>query len=173
MQPREATANILLSNGVRDAVALLGVRGYYLNSMGKPGINDIGLYDDALFLTSPSCHAAFNANVDPSIARPGIATLEPGLWRFELSIHGKSRPPALQYPCLEQSEPVVVRRGGQSGRLDRGMFAIQIHRGGFNNTFSEGCQTVYPDQYDAFLAMVKDQLKRFGQKTIPYLLTQN
>lgn len=173
MQPREKTAKLLLERGVHDAVALLGVRGYYLDSMGKPGVNDIGSYDDALFLTSPSCHLAFNANVDPSISRDGIATLQPGLWRFSMSIHGKSRPPALQYPCLEQCQPVTVRRYyGTVSKLDTGMFAIQVHRGGYNVTSSEGCQTVYPDQYDSFIHTVADQLKRFGQATIPYLLLE-
>lgn len=172
MQPREVTANLLNANGVRDAVCLVGERGYYLNSMGAKGVNDRDIYDDAIFLTSPSCHVAWNANVDPSPFRVGVASLEPGVWRFGLNIHGKSKPKHLQYECLEQVGPVIVRRDSKDGKgtLDKGVFAIQIHRGSYGSTSSLGCQTLPPDQWESFIPLVKEMLKRYGQQTLPYLL---
>lgn len=171
MQPREKTAEILLAAGVRDPVALLGVRGYYRDTMGEPGRNDRGIYDDALFLSSPSCHVAFNANTDPSIARKGVAVLAPGLWRYKVGIHGLSKPAELQYRALVQAAEVTVFRDGQGP--DTGWFGINIHRGSREATSSLGCQTVYPTQWDAYIALVQDQLARFAQISIPYLLTEN
>ena len=36
-----------------EEVVLVGVRGYRLNSMGKPKLNDRAIYDDALWVYSP------------------------------------------------------------------------------------------------------------------------
>lgn len=171
MQPAEVTANLLRAQHVDDVVALLGVRGYFRDGMGEPGKNDRGVFDDAIFLSSPSCHMAFNANVDPSFWRPGIAVLQPGVYRFGLSVHGKSRPVELQYPCLEQVGDVMIRRDGSS-RADRGDFTIQIHRGYRTDTASLGCQTIPSEQYDSFISTVADQLRRYRQETIPYLLME-
>lgn len=153
---------------VHNPVVILGVRGYYRDTMGVPGQNDIGIYDDALFIHSPNITAAFNANTDPSIERPGMAHLCVGLWWYQIGIHGLSKPKNRQYQALIQAAPVTVNRTG--GGAETGWFGINIHRGGYNTTSSEGCQTLYPDQYDAFLATVKDQLARFNLKSVPYLL---
>lgn len=67
---------------------IVGIRGYYLNSVGKTGKNDIGLYDDALFVVSPNTTSSFNANTDPQVRREGsgfgikkgMAHLLPGLY---------------------------------------------------------------------------------------------
>jgi hypothetical protein len=57
-------------------------------------------------------------------------------------------------------------------RPDVGWFGINIHRGGVNTTSSEGCQTIPPSQWNGFITIVKEQMKWYGQKTIPYVLTE-
>lgn len=166
--PRAKTASFLADAGVREAVALVGLRGYYRDTMGAPGANDRGIYDDALFLLTPAVHASFNANTDPSVARPHIATLRAGLWRYKIGTHGLSRPKAQQYTALVQAAEVTVGRDGE--RAETGWFGINIHRGGYGTTSSLGCQTLWPDQWPAFIALVQGELKRHGQKTLPYLL---
>ena len=47
-------------------VVLLGVRGYFQDSMGIKGQNDRGIYDDAMFIYSPLYFRSFNFNTDPS-----------------------------------------------------------------------------------------------------------
>lgn len=149
--------------------ALLGIRGYYAKTMGPTPQNDRGVYDDAIFLLTPNGFQAFNANVDPSVYRPGIATLVPGVWQYKVGIHGLSKPAKQQYTALVQAGQVTVLRDGQS--FDRGWFGINIHRGGQNGTSSLGCQTIVPDQWEQFIASVRGELKRAGQTVIPYCLT--
>jgi hypothetical protein len=169
MQPRAKTAEMLLAAGIKGPVAILGVRGYYRDTMGVPGVNDRGIYDDAIFVFSSSCHVAFNANTDPSVHRNGIASLIPGHWIYKLGTHGLSKPAHLRYRALVQAAPVTVLRDG--GKRETGWFGINIHRGSYRTTSSLGCQTIHPDQWAAFIALVEDQLGRFAQKYIPYLLT--
>lgn len=167
-QDRKATEKLLLKNGVTDKVALVGIRGYY-SQMGKEG-NDRGIYDDAIFLISPSAYATFNANTDPSIFRPKIATLRPGLHIYKKGKHGISRPGG-GYPALRpanKNEALPVYRDGVQKPWDG--IAINIHSGSRNSTSSEGCQTIYPDQWNAFINLVYSEMDRYGQKTIPYLL---
>lgn len=168
-QSAAQTREILKKAGVDITLpAILGDRAYYQRTMGDPNSNDRGIYDDAIFLVSPSVHAAFNSNVDPSVYRTGIATLIPGLWKYKIGIHGLSKPKPKQYLALVQAAKVTVRRDKEG--LDTGYFGINIHRGGYGTTSSLGCQTIYPTQWDAFFAMVQSEMKRYSVKTIPYLL---
>lgn len=170
-QDRKATEKLLLKEGVTDKVALVGIRGYY-GSMGPTKENDRGLYDDCIILISPSAYATFNANTDPSIFRPKIATLRPGLHIYKKGKHGISRPGG-GYPALRpanKDEALPVFRDGVQKPWDG--VAINIHKGGYNSTSSEGCQTIYPDQWDAFINLVYSEMDRYGQKTIPYLLVE-
>lgn len=169
-QHPEKTAMLLLAQNVREPVALLGVRGYYRASMGDSGCNDRGIYDDAIFVASPSCHVAFNANTDPSVQRPGVAVLDPGVWRYKLGIHGLSKPVERQYQALVQADEVRVTRDG--GRREGGYFGINIHRGGEHETSSLGCQTIYKPQWAEFINLVRGQLERYQQVVLPYLLTE-
>lgn len=154
---------------------IVGVRGYYRDTMGVVGKNDRGLYDDALFVVSPNGLMAFNANTDPSSYRKatkdtrGMATLVPGLYFAWVIGQHKG------YRALQQiGGPVTVARDGESA-LDTGYFGINGHRGSVHGTSSEGCQTVVPTQWPSFIALVESEARRlfptkWQKQIIPYAL---
>lgn len=156
-----------------EQVWIVGIRGYYLNSMGKPAVNDINLYDDAIFLVSPDLFIAVNANTDPSKQYPGIATLIPGVHYYKIGGHHISEP-AKRYPAFRPASPdesVPVTRAGKQG-IFKGI-AINIHRGGVNTTSSLGCQTVIPDEWLDFQEKAYLQLKKYNlQNRFPYILIE-
>lgn len=169
---RSEAVAIIRARGITDKVVLIGQRGFFL-SMGAPGRNDRGLYDDAIFVVTPASLTSFNANVDPSAYRAGrgtgaakgMATLMPGVHQFTLGLHrGK-------YLALRQAEVFHVKRDGRPDYIDIGDgFGINIHRGGENGTSSLGCQTIVPDQWQSFIALVKAQMNAAGQKRVRYIL---
>jgi len=173
-QKRDETLKQLKAANVTDPVCLVGIRGYYRDSMGAVGRNDRGIYDDAIILVSPNVHAAFNANVDPSRSGKnpkngkGYASLKSGVYRYKIGQHGISR--GNPYKALVQGGEVTVIRDG--GSEETGYFGINIHRGGINSTSSEGCQTLPPAQWPAFISVVETEIKRNNAKTVSYVLTQ-
>jgi len=169
-QKKEVTLRLLAKAGVKDSVAIVGIRGYYLDSMGVAGKNDRGIYDDAIFVVSPSAYVTFNANTDPSVKRKGIASLIPGVHVYKKGRHGISKGPG--YPALRpatKNEALPVWRDDEGISLG---YHINIHRGGNSTTSSLGCQTIPPSQWNSFISLVYDQMDRFSQKTIPYLLIE-
>lgn len=154
----------------KEPLVILGRRGYYRDTMGAPGKNDRGIYDDMIAVVTATAFVAFNANTDPSAWRPGIANLKAGVWRYKLGIHGLSKPKERQYLALVQAAPVTVIRDQQGE--ETGYFGINIHRGGYNTTSSLGCQTIYPAQWEAAIALVKSEAARYAVKSWPYLLTE-
>jgi lysozyme len=173
-QKRADTERQLKSAGVSDPVCLVGIRGYYRDSMGAKGKNDRGIYDDALILVTPNVHAAFNANVDPGAyginpkVRKGYASLKPGVYRYKLGKHGLRR--GNPYTALVQSGPVTVQRDG--GREETGFFGINVHAGSRTRVSSEGCTTLPPGpNWDGFIALVQAEMKRNNAKTLSYVLT--
>lgn len=177
-QTEAATRYILRTQGVEDPICLLGVRGYYKDSMGKPGVNDRGIYDDAIFVVGPECHVAFNANTDPTAQfKENVATLCPGIYEYQKGLHGISG--NHPYPALRQASNVKVRRDKntpgtfytiEDSPKDR--FWINIHRGGWKNTSSEGCQTIPPGQWDSFISLVYRLLKEHDTDKIKYCLIE-
>lgn len=170
LSQEDARALIQPFNLSQYPVKLLGIRGYYKQTMGNPLKNDRGIYDDAIFLISPDAFAGFNANTDPSVTRQGIAVLKPGVYLYKIGMHNMKAP----YEALRQYGRVTVIRDGQGEQTDTAAnpFYIDIHKGGYNTTSSLGCQTVHPSQWISFLNMVKDHLKRYDQKIIPYALIE-
>ena len=163
-------AKALLSdfNLSKEPVVILGFRGYYLDSVGEKGKNDRGVYDDAIIITSDKCHSTYNANTDPSLYKSGIASLVPGKYSYKLGVHGLSKPKAQQYEALVQAEPVIVAR--DDGQTEEGWFGINIHKGYNTTTGSAGCQTIAPDQWNAFIETIKQQLVFYKRKVVTYLL---
>lgn len=178
-QKLEKTLKVLSKHKFKDSekVKLLGVRGYYRDTMGKPGENDRGIFDDAIFVIAPDCHVAFNANTDPTRVRKGkgkgsgkgMAMLKPGLYRA----HQIGRHKAV-YPALVQraGEVTVIRDGIDGDYEHTGYFGINIHPGGVYSTSSLGCQTLPRQQWQSFISLVMDQMKKHNQEVIPYLLVE-
>lgn len=160
---------------------IVGIRGYYRNQMGAPEVNDRGIYDDAIFIHTPQALVAYNGNTDPSKYRAGagmdtekgMASLNNGVWYAHRFDFHKG-----EYLALCQREgKVSVTRDGNPPYIDTGYFGINIHKGGFNTTSSEGCQTIHPSQWDSFIQLAEDQAKRYyssswRSEVIPYVLLE-
>lgn len=167
---------IVRKHGVKDAVVIVGIRGYFRRTLGDPKVNDRGIWDDAIVVISPTAFAGFNGNTDPSIWRTGIASLVEGVHRYKKGKHGISR--GNPYPALRPATPnesLPVTRDGKKGR-SLGV-AINIHRGGSVKstsprvTSSLGCQTIPSEQWNSFIGLVYGEMDRYSQKTVPYILT--
>ena len=96
-------------------LSVVGVRGYYNNSMGKKNVNDRGIYDDGLFIISPDTFTSFNGNTDPSVQyKAGRAMLRsPQRVVYKPGYHGYGRRSG--HPAFRQQNDVVVRRDGGVG----------------------------------------------------------
>lgn len=149
--------------------AILAVRGYYEDTMGVPGQNDRGIFDDMIAVVTPRTYRTFNGNTDPSAPDTGtrLATLQPGVWDFKFGMHHPGTPN--EYPCLVQAGTVVVLR--DNGVKESGEFYIHIHHGGLNTTTSEGCQTIYLPQWPEFFQLVRAEMQFYGLAEIPYVLS--
>lgn len=139
----------------------VGLRGYYANTLGEKGKNDLNIYDDAIVTVSPKGILSFNANTDPSYLRKGsgfgankgMATLKGDMIYYAHKFgHHRGAKTRVPYMALVQRlAKVTVIRSGEPDYEDVGFFGINMHRGGYKTTSSEGCQTVYPEQYDNFI----------------------
>jgi lysozyme len=156
-----------------------GISGYYRDSMGVPGVNDRMIYDDAIYVDSPTATVFFNGNTDPNGYRKGIgkgagkgmATLVPGWWPcYKFDLH-KGKYLAL----CQRAGPVTVLRDGDPPYEDTGWHGINIHSGSQNGTSSLGCQTIPPSQWDTFIALAVSEAKRYSTRwkaqTYGYLLS--
>lgn len=156
---------IMTSHDVNDLACVVGIRGYYSEK------NERGIYDDAMFIYGPECLVAFNANTDPSRAKDKVATLEPGVYEYVKGNHGISGPSP--YPALRQYSNVRVRRDGEDQIFEDNVsnrFWINIHRGGYTTTSSEGCQTIYPDQWESFISLAYRIMSENKMTKIKYIL---
>jgi len=151
-------------------------RAYYRDTMGKVGVNDTGIYDDAIFIVTPDHFSSWNANTDPSRygwnagAGKYMARLKTGIWSFRRLKHKMNSPRG--YMAFGQgSVPVTVERIKQDGTVavrEGGEFGINLHRGGINGTSSEGCQTIPPDQWPEFDKTLSSII---GGQRFPYILS--
>jgi lysozyme len=157
------------------ATCVVAFRAYYEDTMGKPDQNDVGIYDDAVFILSPTHFSSWNANTDPSRygwnsgASKFMARLKPGIWQFRRLKHKMSSPNG--YMAFGQGgDPVTVERIRQDRSIataETGCFGINLHRGGNSGTSSEGCQTIPPDQWPQFDRKLASLI---GNNRFPYIL---
>lgn len=175
-----------------EKVIFLAIRGYY-KDMGIKDVNDIGIYDDPIFIIAHDFFKEYNGNTDPSAMRVGIATVKaPQVLFFTLGIHGVSHSPTIvvdemirskkdnpKYPrtywAFRQAENVIVnRKGSNVDYIDNpaNRFWIDLHCGGNWTTSSEGCQTIIKPQWSDFKQNGYELTNRYGQKKIPYILIE-
>lgn len=158
---------------LQEKVKFLGIRGYYKDTMGKPGENDRGIYDDAICIISPAGFITFNGNTDPSTYRTGMAVLKtPQVIWYKRGIHGISG--SHPHAAWRQDSNVSVTRDGKGEFTDtpQTRFWTNLHSGGHFNTGSAGCQTIIKDQWQEFQLLgykVQDQYK---QERVPYFLIE-
>jgi len=150
---------------------VLAVRGYYADTIAPKG-NNVGDYDDALFIMHGTSMSSWNANVDPSRygwnANAGkyMARLAPGVWTFVRLKHHANRPTG--YMAFGQGDnPVTVERIMQDGSVhltEKGCFGINLHKGGDVGTSSEGCLTVPPKQWSRFDSELAATIRQSNNK---------
>lgn len=151
-------------------VVLVGIRGYYQDSMGEKGKNDRGIYDDAIFVVAPDYFTSYNGNTDPSVARKGISVLKPGVHLYRKGKHKIASPNGYAaFRPANAREALPVTRDGIG---DSEGIAINIHKGSYGSTSSEGCQTIYPDQWKEFQESVYKLMDQYKQTIIPYILIE-
>jgi lysozyme len=188
---------IALAGGITDPVFILGVRGFTDAAGGNvKGIYDDALFlvtpDDCIGFngnTDPSADHPGMAVLQPGTYkyRQGIhgqhhfselgaesakvqAFLNANVGKDYLPIPGKILP----YWAFRQAGPVTVLRDGQTARereLDPEDWPwIDIHRGGYSTTSSDGCQTCHPDQWPELRAKGYAAMNQSGVKLINYVL---
>lgn len=173
---KQRVEEIIKANGGDiSKVTCLGIRGYYLDSMGVKGANDRGIYDDAVIWYRPQSFFTFQGNTDPSSVRKGsgygsakgMANVKEGRWPgYFPGMHNGSVP----HLAFRQGKPINVRRDGNPDYDNTGMFGCNIHRGGSTGTSSLGCITISPKIWSLFKATGDMYLKAAGQKEFDLII---
>lgn len=181
--PIDDVRSILEANGVdQRRVAVVAIRGYYLDSMGARGRNDRRIYDDAQFVVWPDGVARYQANTDPNGYRKGrgtgrdkgMAMLATGIHIYGTGLHRKRL-------AFRQCEKFTVIRDGDPPYRDTGWHGINWHSGGLTSTSSLGCQTNKPADFQALRSLLYGLLDQWGNpkrrndrgervRSFPYLL---
>jgi hypothetical protein len=158
---------VKLTNNYSQYPYMVGLRGYYKNQFGRTGLNDRGMYDDALFFLTPDKMYAFNFNTDPGKygysgyqgLRKGVPTLKEGVWDYRRGIHKT-------YEALVQAGNFTVYRDGNNitgGKIEEtgNKWGINLHRGSNTSVSSAGCLTIPPGQWSEFFdGVVKKYLPK-------------
>ena len=147
-----------------------GIRGYYRDTMGKVGVNDRGIWDDAngwLERTGDKTYAIFNANCDPTVEyRRGVGSIHaPQIIWFKIGLH-KGR------KAFRQAREIMVDRDG-IGLVKAGVeCAFNWHDSLSGGTSSLGCQTNPKDQFQAVRELGYHLVRKHYPKSeiFPYLL---
>lgn len=154
-------------------VLVIGIRGYFRDSVGKAGQNDLGVWDDAVLVyENGTLRKTFNGNTDPSKVNADLAMLDTGIYQFYKGIHRsrisafRAYPEGVRLKCKRQNSKGVWYESWCS--------AINFHDGGLNDTWSAGCQTVINQgvhrQFIEFRTLVYSLMDASKLKTFTYLL---
>jgi lysozyme len=178
------------NEGPLPVVYVLAVRAYRKRTMGDPGRNDVGIFDDAFFLVTPDGMLAENANTDPSRLgwNPGVGKpygiLQPGVWWFYPGPHKGLK------GCFRQADDAAVAKklgiphegkfkvmrmwGWDDPRnyLEWGHQQVNIHPATVSSTSSWLCLTLPWDRAKAWLAAATGALKKHRQKLLPVILIE-
>jgi hypothetical protein len=154
--------------------SLVFIRGYFLDSMGAPGVNDSNVYDDAAFIVSPTLFESYNANTDPSFTKIGgreLAKLNLGRYLFYKGKHKNKYAALRSYP---EGVELDCTRNGKASTCS----AVNIHKGSTNPNakdvvWSEGCLTIPDIQWPDFQSRVYAEMSRMGQKVLEVMLIEN
>ncbi len=174
---------------------IVAIRGYYMDTKGDKGENDVGIYDDVLIWYGHDRFDPILGNTDPSKVgwNPGVgkpyAMLVPGIHYFIRGSH-KNQAKALRQPHQEaahgfripNSGHFEVYRARSEDQLkqhlapkESGYFAINIHAGGEreDRTSSWGCLTYKPSDGEDWMDMIWKETRKAPQDVIPLLLVDN
>lgn len=156
-------------------VYCVAIRGYRRDSVGKPGQNDRGAFDDAIFIVCPDPRGTgdrvipYNANTDPTAYKYKRATLCTGIHLMGPGPHNVSKGRSRMYPAFRQAEVFTVTRDGMGDRRFTGFFGINLHKawgkfGSWGATSSWGCQTLPADTWPDFHATLTGLLRQHGNR---------
>lgn len=152
----------LETNGIdpKTPVAVVGVRGFVATPGEEAGANQIGIYDDAICVVTPTMSRTFLGNTDPSrtIAGRAILVAPQVLWLCP-GIHHATRPPADRRPAFIQDGGARIQRYTADNVLGDKILEDQwggfnLHDGSITTTGSEACQTVVPEEWVDFRGTV-------------------
>lgn len=168
----------------------LAVRGYRATTMGSTDGNDVGIFDDAFFLVTPSRFVPANANTDPSKLgwNPGVkkpyGMLKTGVWWFYKGPHKGVIPAFRQADNEDVAEKLGIPHKGRfhvtrmwGADSDRnydewGHQQVNIHfgRGPIVGTSSWLCLTVPAGS--PWIQAAWDELDKHKQKLLPIILIE-
>lgn len=190
----EQALDLVGSKGVAEKAVLIGLR----SKSSVYGEKDA--YTDALGLLTPDGYTEWKLNTLPTKWEPGMACLQPGVWKFRKGIHGmhhldldhnaedkaayqwllahvgQDHPDpkyALSYWAGREIPPMTVIRNGRAGtETDSAAapFFIDLHHGGINTTSSEACQTVPITIWHEVRAAFFGAMDKYQQTEMPYVL---
>lgn len=151
-------------------VFIVFIRGYRKNTMGVPGVNDRGIYDDAAFIITEDSFYPFNCNVDPQYFRPGtgfgdkkgIASVKAGIvfkcWKLD---YHKNKYLAL---CQRLGVVTVIRDGNPPYEQTSAYTGINNHKGRLTVVDSLGCCTVPENEYQEYIDIIVGELRhKYGE----------
>ncbi len=166
--PENYILDIVEANNIpRSVYPVCGVaiRGYYLDSMGRPGVNDRRIFDDAFFIVTPDNVYRFESNTDPNGFRAGKGYgRNKGMAQLKTGIHLYGKGWHKNHWAFRQCESFTVLRdkigGGQYEH--KGWHAINFHRAGYNSTSSLGCQTIRRGYFAPCRDLLYREMKEHG-----------